>query len=66
MLVVDECRATAGGVADALIAHLAEAGFGGRLASVRAADSYVPLGSAADLMLVGEDDIVRGALEVMR
>ena len=66
MLVVDECRATAGGVADTLIAHLAEAGFGGRLASVRAADCYLPLGPAADLMLVGEDDIVHGALEVMR
>ncbi|MEE8467848.1 MAG: transketolase C-terminal domain-containing protein, partial [Planctomycetota bacterium] len=66
MLVVDECRATGGGVADALIAHLAEAGFGGRLASVRAADCYVPLGPAADLLLVGEDDILRGALEVLR
>ena len=61
VLVVDECRATGGGVADALIADLAERSFGGRLRSVRAADSYVPLGSAAAAVLVGEDEIVSAA-----
>ena len=64
LLVVDECRATGGGVAEALVARLAEEGFGGRLASVRAHDSYVPLGPAANLVLVGEEDIVRKAVEV--
>src|SRR5207247_1039875 len=39
VLVVDECRATGGGVADAIIADLAEQGVGGHLASVRAVDS---------------------------
>lgn len=62
VLVVDECRATAGGVADAIVAELAERGPAGLLlSSVRAADSYVPLGPAADLVLVQEDQIVDAA-----
>ena len=44
VLVVDECRATGGGVADAIIADLAEHAVGRRLASVRSVDSFVPLG----------------------
>jgi 2-oxoisovalerate dehydrogenase E1 component len=58
VLVADECRATGGGVAEALVAHLAESGYGGRVASVRAADTYVPLGPAADLVLISEAEIV--------
>lgn len=59
-LVVDECRASAG-VADAVVAHLAERGHRGPLRSIRARDSYVPLGPAANAVLVGEDDIVAAA-----
>ena len=62
VLVVDECRATGGGVADALIADLAEAGIGSHLRSVRAVDSFVPLGSATSAVLVGEEQIVAAAL----
>lgn len=58
VLVVDECRATAGGPADALLADWAESGQAGRFASLRAADCYVPLGSAADLVLVTEAQIL--------
>ena len=58
VLVVDECRATGGGIADAILADLAEQGFPGTMRSVRAADSYVPLGPAAAACLVGEDDII--------
>jgi 2-oxoisovalerate dehydrogenase E1 component len=57
-LVVDECRATGGGVADAIVAHFAESGSRARVRSVRAADSYVPLGTATAAVLVGEDEIV--------
>jgi 2-oxoisovalerate dehydrogenase E1 component len=64
VVVVDECRATGGGIADAVVAHLAEAGVGGPLRSVRAHDSYVPLGPAADLVLVQEDDIVRAVQQL--
>jgi 2-oxoisovalerate dehydrogenase E1 component len=62
VLVADECRATGGGIADEVIARLAESGFRGRLGSVRSADSYIPLGPAADLVLLSEPEIVRGAL----
>ncbi|MDA1260419.1 MAG: thiamine pyrophosphate-dependent enzyme, partial [Planctomycetota bacterium] len=61
VLVADECRATGGGIADEVIARLAESGFRGRLGSVRAADCYIPLGPAADLVLMMEADVVHGA-----
>jgi 2-oxoisovalerate dehydrogenase E1 component len=60
-LVVDECRATGAGIADAVVAHFAEAGSRARVRSVRAADTYVPLGSATAAVLVGEDEIVAAA-----
>ena len=66
VLIVDECRATGGGVADALIADLAERSFGGRLASVRAVDSFVPLGTATSAVLVGLDHVVAAAVRTAR
>ena len=60
-LVVDECRATGAGIADAVLAHLLESGHRGPAASVRARDSFIPLGPAADTVLVQEDDIVAAA-----
>jgi 2-oxoisovalerate dehydrogenase E1 component len=62
VLVVDECRATGGGVADAIEADLAEQRIGGRLGSVRAVDSFVPLGPATSAVLVGVDQIVAAAV----
>ena len=58
VFVADECRATGGGIADAVIAGLAEAGCRLPLASVRSKDSYVPLGPAANLVMMSEDEIV--------
>ena len=65
VLVADECRATGGGIADAVIADLAEAGFRSPVASVRSVDTYVPLGPAADVVLLSEEDIVAGARELV-
>jgi 2-oxoisovalerate dehydrogenase E1 component len=62
VLVVDECRATGGGVADAIIADLAEHGGGRHLSSLRAVDSFVPLGTATSAVLVGLDQILAAAL----
>jgi 2-oxoisovalerate dehydrogenase E1 component len=62
VLVVDECRRTGGGVADAIIADLAEVGAGRRMASVRAVDSFVPLGPATSAVLVGLDQVLAAAL----
>ena len=61
VLVADECRATGGGIADAVIAALAEGGYGKPLASVRALDTYIPLAAAANLVLLSEQQIVDAA-----
>ena len=66
VLVVDECRATGAGVADAIVADLAERGIADRPASVRAVDSFVPLGTATSAVLVGVDEIVAAARGVAR
>ncbi len=66
VLVVDECRRTGGGVADAIIADLAEAGIGHLLGSVRAVDSFVPLGTATSAVLVGTEQIVTAAVAAVR
>jgi 2-oxoisovalerate dehydrogenase E1 component len=58
VLVVDECRRTGGGIAEAVIAELAERGIGGSLQSLRAPDTYVPLGDAANLVLIQTPYIV--------
>jgi 2-oxoisovalerate dehydrogenase E1 component len=56
LLVVDETRAT-GGISEGLITGLLEAGYDGRLARIAADDSFVPLGDAAALVLVSEQDV---------
>lgn len=66
VLVADECRATGGGIAEAVIADLAEHGFAGPLRSVRAVDSYVPLGAAANLVLLSEAQILAAAHRLLK
>ncbi len=66
VLVADECRATGGGIADAVIAALAEGGYGRPLASVRALDTYIPLAAAANLVLLSEQQIVDAASRLCR
>ena len=65
VLVVDECRRTGGGIAEAVVADLAESGYRGVLRSVRAPDSFIPLGPSADTVLIQTEDVVRAALAVM-
>ncbi|MFT5153928.1 MAG: 2-oxoisovalerate dehydrogenase E1 component, partial [Planctomycetota bacterium] len=66
VVIADECRSTGGGIASELTAGLFEAGFRGGLGSVRAADTYIPLGPATEYVLIGRDDIVAKAIEVVR
>jgi len=65
VLVADEARATGGGIADAVIAGLVEAGFSGRLGSVRSLDSFVPLGPAANAVLLQTEQIVGRARQLL-
>ena len=64
VLVADECRATGAGIADAVIAALAEQGFAGTMRSVRAIDTYVPLGAAANLVLISTQQIIEAAAQL--
>ncbi len=64
LLVVDECRRS-GSVSEALAAALLDAGTPARFARVTSADCYIPLGEAANLVLVGEEDIVDGARDLV-
>ena len=67
VLVVDECRATHGGPSALILAELAQDPEleGVRLKRVAAKDSYIPLGPAANLMLVQVEDIVSAALSML-
>ncbi len=65
VLVVDETRRS-GGVGEGIVTGLVEGGFRGPVARVAAADSFIPLGDAANLVLVGVDEIVEAALVLAR
>jgi 2-oxoisovalerate dehydrogenase E1 component len=65
VLVVDETRRT-GGVSEGVLAELVDAGFDGRMARVASKDSFVPLGDAARLVLVSEEEIEEAALRLVR
>ena len=65
VLVVDETRHS-GGVGEAILAGLVERGYDGVMARVASKDSFIPLGNAANLVLLGEDEISAAALTLMR
>ncbi|RMH85669.1 MAG: MFS transporter [Actinomyces sp.] len=56
VVVADETRES-GGVGEGIVTGLVERGFRGPLVRVSSADSFVPLGPAAELVLLSEDDI---------
>jgi 2-oxoisovalerate dehydrogenase E1 component len=63
-LVVDECRRS-GGVSEGVYAALVDAGYHRPLSRVSSLDTYIPLGAAANLVLVQEQDIVDAALSAV-
>jgi len=60
VLIVDETRRS-GGVGEGLLAALVDGGFVGAARRIASADSLIPLGPAAQQVLVGEDAITQGA-----
>jgi 2-oxoisovalerate dehydrogenase E1 component len=64
VLVVDETRRT-GGVSEGVLAALVDAEFDGHVERVASRDSFVPLGVAARLVLVSEDEIEAAALNLV-
>jgi 2-oxoisovalerate dehydrogenase E1 component len=65
-LVVDECRQTHGGPGPMILTELCQDPElqGCALRRLAAADSYVPLAAAANLVLVQQEDIERHAIEL--
>jgi 2-oxoisovalerate dehydrogenase E1 component len=59
-LVVDETRRS-GGVGEGVLAALVDAGYTGRMSRVTSKDSFIPLGDAAKLVLLGEAEIEAAA-----
>lgn len=64
VLIVDETRRS-GGVSEAVCAALLDAGFDGPLARVTSADSFIPLGPAANLVLLDEERIEEAADKIL-
>ncbi len=60
VLVVDETRRS-GGVSEAVVTALVDGGYRGRISRVTSADTFVPLGPAAEKVLLSVDDIVAAA-----
>jgi len=66
VLVVDEGRFT-GGVAEGILAMLAEAGLPEIVVErLTGLDTYIPLGPAANLVLPSEEDVVQAAVRLVR
>jgi 2-oxoisovalerate dehydrogenase E1 component len=65
VLIADETR-HAGGVGEGVVTALVECGFTGRIARVASKDSFVPLGDAANLVLLSEDEIEAAARALVR
>jgi 2-oxoisovalerate dehydrogenase E1 component len=64
VLIADETRHT-GGVSEAVMAALMDAGFSGQVARVTSADSFIPLGAAAEHVLMSEEDIEQAARKLL-
>jgi 2-oxoisovalerate dehydrogenase E1 component len=64
VLIVDETRRS-GGVGEGILAALVDGGFVGAARRIAAADSFIPLGPAAQHVLIGEDAITQGAYALL-
>jgi 2-oxoisovalerate dehydrogenase E1 component len=60
VLIVDETRRS-GGVSEGIVSALVDAGFDGALMRVTSQDSFIPLGEAANHVLLQEDEIEAAA-----
>lgn len=65
VLVVDETRRS-GGVSEAVLAALVDSGYRGRASRVTSADSFIPLGPAAESVLLNEEEIIDTAQQLVR
>ena len=64
VLVVDETRRT-GGVSEGVVTALTDAGFAGLIRRVTSEDSFIPLGPAANAVLLDEPTIEKAAVGLL-
>ncbi len=64
VLIADETRRT-GGVSEGIVTELIDAGFTGKVARVTSSDSFIPLGRAADHVLMSEEEIEQAARKLL-
>lgn len=64
VLIVDETRRS-GGVSEGIVTALVDAGFPGTITRVTSQDSFIPLGEAANLVLLQEAEIEAAARAVV-
>ncbi|MET0135772.1 MAG: transketolase C-terminal domain-containing protein, partial [Kibdelosporangium sp.] len=64
VLVADETRRT-GGVSESVFTALVDAGYQGRMSRVTSEDSFIPLGAAANHVLLAEDTIEKAAVALV-
>jgi 2-oxoisovalerate dehydrogenase E1 component len=65
VLIVDETRRT-GGVSEGVVTALVDAGYRGVIARVTSEDSFVPLGRAAEAVLLDEPTIEKAAIDLVQ
>ena len=65
VLVVDETRRT-GGVSEGVVTALTDAGYAGLITRVTSEDSFVPLGPAANAVLLDEPTIEKAAVGLLQ
>jgi 2-oxoisovalerate dehydrogenase E1 component len=65
VLIVDETRRT-GGVSEGVVTALVDAGYRGVISRVTSEDSFVPLGRAADAVLLDEPTIEKAAIDLVQ
>ncbi len=64
VLIVDECRKS-GSMSEEIIAQFADRGLSRNLCRITGVDTFVPLGPAADTVLISEVDIVNAAVALI-
>jgi 2-oxoisovalerate dehydrogenase E1 component len=64
VLVVDETRRS-GGVSEGIVAALVDGGFRGPIRRVTSADSFIPLGDAARVVLLDEATVLAAARSML-
>jgi 2-oxoisovalerate dehydrogenase E1 component len=65
VLVADETRRT-GGMSEGIVSALADAGYSGQVGRVTSEDSFIPLGDAANVVLLSEAAIESAAWDLLR